>query len=440
MKAAETARSWAGPPSGRGVTLRFVALTALSLFVFSLPYENGVTIPGVGSLARIAGFLAVGVVVLTLVERGQVRLRPWSVFLSITAIYVLWNLASHFWSVEPAATITRAATLVQLAAMVWMVHQIGSDERRRDILAQAFVLGAYASIGVAIVVFVTGSQTWSRDVGGLNPNWFAIGCSFAVPVAWGLALRSRSAVTLYVNALYPAFAVFAVVLSASRGGFVTLLIALTVIPLTLGRLGLARQLLVFVLVFTGASATFLAAPQLFTGLEANIERLQSTADEIDGGTLTGRTRIWDAGFDAFFASPIVGHGYATFRHVVEPSLGRSRSAHNAFLSVAVGSGGVGLALFVTLIGVVAAGVIAVPARRLEFLVIIATLIVGMLPANLENNQSVWFLLGWLAAARPLLIVPHRVMLPRSHTEPRIVDRPAVAKAMGWTDADARTNG
>jgi O-antigen ligase len=408
MTTADTASVRAVSPARGGTTLRGLALAALVLFVFSIPYENGVTIPGIGSLARIAGFMAVGVVVLTLVERGRVRLRPASLYLALVAVYVLWNLASHFWSVEPGATMTRAATLIQLAAMVWMLHQVGSDERRRDVIAQAFVLGAYASIGVALAVFVTGAQTWSRDVGGLNPNWFAIGCSFAVPVAWGLALRARRPLWLYLNALYPAFAVFAVVLSASRGGFVTLLIALTVIPLTLGRLGLVRQLIVFVLVITAATGTFLAAPQLFAGLEANVERLQSTVDEIDGGTLTGRTVIWDAGVDAFMASPIVGHGYATFRAVVEPSLGRGRSAHNAFLSVAVGSGVIGLALFATLIGVVAVGVIAVLARRIEFLVIIATLIVGMVPANLENNKSVWFLLGWLAAARPLLLVPSRI--------------------------------
>ena len=429
-----TLRSLASP--GRfaaGVTARNVALLALSLFVFSIPYENGVTIPGVGSLARIAGFLAVGVVVLTLVERGRVHLRPASLFLAMVAVYVLWNLASHFWSVEPGATMTRAATLVQLAAMVWMLHQVGSDDRRRDVIAQAFVLGAYASIGVALAVFVSGAQTWSRDVGGLNPNWFAIGCSFAVPVAWGLALRARRPLTLYVNALYPAFAVFAVVLSASRGGFVTLLIALTVIPLTLGRLGPVRQLIVFVLVITAATGTFLAAPQLFAGLEANVERLQSTVDEIDGGTLTGRTVIWDAGVDAFMASPIVGHGYATFRAVVEPRLGQGRSAHNAFLSIAVGSGAIGLALFATLIGVVAVGVIAMPARRIEFLVIIATLIVGMIPANLENNKSVWFLLGWLAAARPLLLVPSRIART-SAARPADVGRlRAVAVAAGRRD-------
>ena len=423
-------------PRFPSVSVSDVGLAALALFVFSIPYENGITISGVGSLARIIGVVALGAVVLTVIDGRFVRLRQAAAFLVLAAIYVTWALATYFWSVAPEATITRSATLLQLAAMLWMLHQIGNTERNRDVIAQAFVLGAYSSIAVALAAYYGGAG-W-RDVGGLNPNWFAIGCSFAVPIAWGLAIKARRPVFFWVNALYPAFAVFAVVLSASRGGFVTLLVALTVIPVSLVRLGLARQLVVFVLVVGAAFGTFVSAPQVFTGLEANIERLQGTVDEIEAGTLTGRTIIWDAGVEAFLASPFVGHGYATFNRVVAPILGQGRSAHNAYLSVAVGSGVIGLALFLALIVVVTIGVVASPERRLEFLVIVATVVVAMVPANLENNKSVWFLLGWLAAARPLLIV-HHVMHPRSHTEPLIVRRPAVTKAMGVTDADARTN-
>ena len=349
-------------PRFPSVSVSDVGLAALALFVFSIPYENGITISGVGSLARIIGVVALGVVVLTVIDGRFVRLRQAAALLVLAAMYVTWALATYFWSVAPEATITRSATLLQLAAMLWMLHQIGNTERNRDVIAQAFVLGAYSSIAVALAAYYGGAG-W-RDVGGLNPNWFAIGCSFAVPIAWGLAIKARRPVFFWVNALYPAFAVFAVVLSASRGGFVTLLVALTVIPVSLVRLGLARQLVVFVLVVGAAFGTFVSAPQVFTGLEANIERLQGTVDEIEAGTLTGRTIIWDAGVEAFLASPFVGHGYATFNRVVAPILGQGRSAHNAYLSVAVGSGVIGLALFLALIVVVTIGVVASPERRL----------------------------------------------------------------------------
>ena len=134
--------------SGTGLPTRDLALLALAAFVFSMPYENGVTIPTVGYLARIVGFLAIGVVVLTLVVRGRVQLRPPSVFL-VAVAYALWALGSYFGSIVSNATMTRGVTLVQLGAMVWMVHQIGSTERRRDVLVETFVFGADAMIAVA---------------------------------------------------------------------------------------------------------------------------------------------------------------------------------------------------------------------------------------------------------------------------------------------------
>ena len=408
---------------------RDLALATLAIFVFSIPYENGVTIAGVTSVARLIGFAAVGVVVVTLVERGHVRLRAPSLFLVAVAVYALWGIVSYFWSIAPSATLTRAATLIQLAAMAWMVHQLGANERNRDLLAQAFVFGVYASISVALFTFFAGAQTGARDVGGLNPNWFAIGSSFAVPVAWGLALRARRPVLFWVNALLPAFVVFAVVISASRGGLITLLVALTVIPLSLGRLGPIRQVLVFGLVASVTVGTAVLAPRAFTGLEDNLERLQGTIDEIEGGTLTGRTIIWEAGLEAFLESPLVGNGYASFSAAVEPRLGRGRGAHNAYLSVAVGTGIIGFGLFIAVILVVVFGVLATPARRLEFLVVIAALIVGMIPANIENTKSVWFLLAWLSASRPLTVVPTRTHRHALRADPgRRLASPLAARA------------
>ncbi len=387
------------------VSTRDIALAALAVFVFSIPYENGIRIAGIGTLARLIGYGAIGVVLLASLGHARIRLRVPSLFLLAAALYVLWGLATYLWSINPSATMTRGATLVQLAAMAWMVHQVGWTQRHRDVLAQAFVLGTYASISVALIAFFTASQTGYRDVGGLNPNYFAIGCAFAVPVAWSLAVRAQRPLLFWLNALYPAFAILAVVLSASRGGFITLLVALTVIPLSLSRMGPLRQAMVFAFVAAVAGASFVAAPQVFANLERNLERLGGTVEEIEEGTLTGRTGIWEAGFEVFRESPIIGHGYATFGVATSALTGRIRAAHNAFLSVAVGAGLIGLGMFVSLLLIATVGVMRNPDRRVEYLVLLATLVVGMSPANLEHNKSVWFILSWLAAGRPLMLVP-----------------------------------
>lgn len=380
-----------------------LAVGVVAAFVFSIPYENGFTIPGVGSLARVLGVAALFVTLASLVHQQRVRLRTPSLFLLAAIAYALWGMSSFFWSIVPSVSLSGGVTLVQLVVMVWILHQLGTTERRRDIFGQAFVLGAYLTILIALVSFFGGSDRDYRDVGGINPNWFSIGAALAIPVAWGLALRASNRVLWWLNALYPAFAIVGVVMAASRGGLITTLVALTVIPLTIPRLGLVRRILVFASLTAVVASVFVFAPRIFPQLGRNLERLQGTVEEIESGTLTGRTTIWRAGLEVLWDAPIVGHGAGGFRYAVEKSLGRIRPAHNAYLSVAVASGLVGLLLFLGAQAVVLAGILANPQRRLELLVVMGTLTVAMMPANLEHTKSVWFLLAWLAAQRPILI-------------------------------------
>jgi len=383
------------------------AVAALALFVFSIPSENGVAIPGVGSLTRLIGILALGIGLIALVDRGVLRARYPSLFLVVTALLVLWTAATSFWSIAPAVTFGRIATFAQLGVLVWLIHQYATSDRRRDILFQSFVLGCYLIIAIGVATFFGSGGEGFRDVGtGFNPNGFAIVSALGIPMAWGLMLRRSFGVLRFVNAVYPVFAVVAVVLAASRGGFVTALVALMIIPLTLVKLGVLQRLAILGVVLIGAFATFAFLPQAFPALQANIERLAETDEQLLGGTLTGRTTIWRAGVDVFVSSPIVGIGVGGFNAAVAEYLGGTgRSPHNAFLSVAVGAGLVGLLLFVALFVLTFAGLVSHEHRRIEYVVLLAALLVGMMPTNSDNDKFMWFVLAMLSTVRPFVLVP-----------------------------------
>ncbi|CAN5644220.1 hypothetical protein BH23DEI1_BH23DEI1_24470 [soil metagenome] len=227
--------------------------------------------------------------------------------------------------------------------------------------------------------------------------------ALAIPMAWSLMLRNRFRVFQVLNAIYPLLALFAVVLAASRGGFLPALVALTVVPLTLARLGLVGRVLLFVAVVGSATAAFVYVPQMFPELERNLERLSETDEQLFGGTLTGRTDIWSGGVQVFLTSPIVGVGMGGFYRASAAVLDAPRSPHNAFLSVAVGSGLVGLALFVSLFAIVTIGVLRRRERRTEHLVLLAALLVGMMPTNSDNDKFVCFILATLATVRPFVL-------------------------------------
>jgi O-antigen ligase len=380
-----------------------IALWALAVFVFSIPSENGVAIAGVGSLSRLLGAFAFGMGLASLFGQGRLRFRVPSLFLVATLAFSVWGVATYFWSLAPQVTMGRIVTMAQLAVLVWLVHQVARSERDRDVLMHAFVLGCYLIIAIGVTTFVTGAGGGFRDVGNFNPNGFAIVSALGIPMAWSLLLRRSFPRMQVLHALYPLFAIVAVVLAASRGGFVTALVALAIIPLTMSRLGAWRRLALFATVALASLAAFAWVPQAFPTIEQNIARLSETDEELLGGTLTGRTNIWSAGVEAFLGDPVQGTGMGTFNQAIVPYYGRPRSPHNAFLSVAVGTGLIGLILFVALIAIVLIGVLARSERRLEYLVLLTALVVGMMPTNSDNDKFVWLILGLLASARPILI-------------------------------------
>ncbi len=406
-----------------------IALWTLALFVLSIPTENVVPIAGLGSLSRLVGIAAFGMAIVSLYDDGRLRLRTPSLFILLSMAFVVWIAATYFWSVAPNRTISLTIQFGQLVVLAWTIHQVASTQRDLDLLMQVYVVGCYVAIAHALLAGGGLSGAAFRDVGDLGINSFAREVALAIPMAWMLMVRRAFPLMQGLNLAFPLFAMLGVTLASSRGGLITALVALAVIPLTLPSLRTWQRLTLFAAVAAVAWAGFTWVPRAVPELGRSIERLAGTADELTEGTLTGRTTIWAAGSEVFATSPIVGVGMGGFGAAAQPIHGRARAvaAHNAFLSVAVGSGLIGLMLFLALFAVSIVGLMANPTRDAVYLVLLAALIVGLMPSNAENDKSTWFILAILASARPVLIhvvdhvnPRHRRQLSRSgrlHTQP-----------------------
>lgn len=386
--------------------MRRVALGLLALLVFSIPFDNGVSIPGVGSVSRMFGLAAFAGGVAALFYRGRVNIRPPSLFIALALLFVLYAMASYFWSAVPSATFSEIVTFGQLFVLSWLVWQYCRTEGETVVLMQAFVLGCFVIIGVALFTFFAAAESGFRNVGSLNPNEFAIVTALGIPMAWYLSLRVPSKRFAWLNSVYPAFAVFGVILSASRGGLLTTVIALAIIPASLPQLSRLRQLLLFAVITTISWAGFMQAPRLYPELNRNLERLSTTSEELTTGDLTSRTVIWEHGIEVFHRAPLIGHGVGTFAHLVAPRLGTFKEAHNAFLSVAVGSGLIGFVIFVAMVVTALFAVLrAEPGRRPFFVILFVALFVGMMPTNSDTDKFAWFILALLSNQRPLVLSP-----------------------------------
>jgi O-antigen ligase len=392
-----------------GTSVDLHALTAwlLGLLVFTIPFEEIVSIPMIGSTTRLVGIVVLPVAVIALATRDRLRIRLPMLFTLVAAAFVVWNLATYFWSYEPAATLRAVFTYAQLLAIVWLIAEFCHERRRMLALMQAFVLGnCVAFVITAYNVFTVTDATF-RDIGRFDPNEFATFLALGIPMV-AILLAERRGMTLHaINLIYPFIATFGVVLAASRGGLLVCLVALAAIPVAMARLTVVVRVALFAVVVAASWSSFIVAPQLFPDLDRNVERLQTTGEELTGGTLTGRRDIWRQTVTLLQDAPIIGVGSGATRYALtETDLGRGYAVHNAFLSVAAGTGAIGAVLFAGLFVIALVSVAHADRRdRPYHIVLAAALIVSTMPINSEVDKYTWFVLVLLALQRPILIGP-----------------------------------
>jgi len=185
----------------------------------------------------------------------------------------------------------------------------------------------------------------------------------------------------------------AVLLTASRGGFLAAIVALAGTGALLLRGHFRRAVAAALIVPPFLSALWFFVPR------GTLERLATIPQQLRGGDLNQRLNIWDAGWHAFTQAPFLGTGAGTF--VSAAHLAPTDTAHNTMLSVAVGGGLV--ALFVaSILVVLAARAVFETHGGLRGALLTALIVWGVtsLVATVEENRTTWLLLGVvLVAAR-----------------------------------------
>jgi O-antigen ligase len=370
------------------------AFALLWCFVFVVPWEEVVHLPGFGSVPRLVGVLACVVGVLSVVARGAIRLPSW--FHLLAALFVVWAGVSGFWTLDPEATRVRFVTYLQLAVMVWLIWEMAWSPRRRGALLGAYVLGACVAAMATIHSYLSGVSLGAQATrfAGLNanPNDLGLTLVLGLPMAWYLSLSKPRRPTAWIWQLYFPLGITAILLTASRGAALAALVALLIVPWTLGRLRFRAKAALYALAVASVAFATRFVP------EASLERIGSTRADIEAGHFGGRAVIWQSGLEVVREHPLVGVGAGAFGAAVAPILGGDAASHQAFLSILVEQGLVGLTLFLAMALAAVVSLPRLPTLERRFsIVILAALAVGGLSANWDYRKPLWFVLGVLAA-------------------------------------------
>ena len=370
------------------------AFWSLWCFVFVLPWDKFIVIPVLGSIPRLVGLVASAIGVVHVL--AQRRVRPLSWFHVYAVLFVLWSGVSAFWSMDPQATGVRFLTYLQLLVLVWLIWEIAWSPERQRALLQAYVLGvSFAAVvtlhrylsHVAIVDVTTRFTALS-----FNVNELGMTLMLGLPMAWYLSFSQPHQRLAWMWRLYIPLGVTAILLTASRGAFLAALVALAIIPWTLGRLRMRTK----VALYAFCAGMLLAAAQFVP--ETSWERIATIRSDVDAGYFGGRGAIWKAGLEVAQEHPVAGVGAGAYGAAVERTLFFGWGAHSVPLAILVENGIVGLLL---LLGAVAA--VAIPVRHLPLLqrrfsiILLLAVAVASLSGEWEDRKAFWFVIGVLAA-------------------------------------------
>ncbi len=404
-----------------------LAYALLWIFVFSMPWERLLVMPGVAIIPRVTGAAALALALLAVVMSG--RFRRWHFFHVSALLFWAWAGAIMLVTHSGERLPSKFWTFGQLLLVLWMIWELAPSERRQRGLLTAYVFGAYVAAFDTILVYRRQAEALRRfAAGGADPNDLAMVLALALPMAWYLGMTYRQPLMRWICRAYLPVAVVAIGLSGSRGGMVATTVALLFVPLSMTRLSPGRLVTAILMLGVAGGLAVAYVP------ETLVERLSTIGTEVEAGHIGGRGKLWKAGLRAFAYKPLAGYGTGHFKTAITPMLGdASQVAHNSFISVLVEQGLVGFLLYMAMLIAVFRSIMKLQVLERRFaLVLMGTLIVAMLPLTWEDRRAVWVILAILMGFSQARIAETggRARQPSPATAPPLVARARTARPLG----------
>ncbi|RYG49452.1 O-antigen ligase domain-containing protein [bacterium] len=314
--------------------MRNVSRACAIFYIIALISVN-VTFEGaLASVVRIAGIVTLGTWIMSLMETK--RIRRFSATHVFFFLFFGMHVLSLLWSKHPNETYQACYRIaLMVGALVVIYDLFVENERTAAIATQAGVIGCTIVCLLIIRNWKLGNIFIDKarfTADGLHANNAAFLCVVGIPLAWGMLINRTTPWKpfMVLNAAYPFIAMFALILTGSRGGFLEALpiVAWGLITLVRTKGGPVLLAALFFMV-SGIIAT---NPDIQNniGRVTNIEQLKQ-----DRGS--GRADLWVIAWRMFEEDPLTGKGGGSFQPTAGSRVtweGTTMGVHNAWLETA----------------------------------------------------------------------------------------------------------
>ena len=377
--------------------MRRIAWIVLVVFVFAIPWEYSLDLgEPLGNVARLAGLLLLMAAVPAVLQAKGLR-APGLLQWLVLALY-LWFCLTAFWSIDQAETLLKLRAFFQEMMVVWLVWEFAESPEDLRTLLRATVLGCWVLAALTLADFRSAAALVAEQVRfaayGQDPNDVARLLALGLPLAGLLAATEKRRSASLLAFAYLPVGFLAVLLTASRGGFLAALVALAGVAVVLLRGHRRAQRISLFALPVFLAAVWLAVPSdIFA-------RLATISEQLRGGDLNQRLNIWSLGWRAFVYAPVFGSGMGTF--VAATGLSSIDTAHNTILAILVGGGLCGLFLCVAIVLVTVRAAFETGGRvRIAFGAALLSWLVSAQVATVEESRFTWLLIALVALAARL---------------------------------------
>ena len=369
--------------------MRKITCISSVALLFLVPWEDSISSLGLGSLARIMGFVVAGFWLATILIEGKFR-KP-HLFHALVLFFFLWNFVSIFWSLDIESTLQRIKTYDQIFLLMLIYWDI--FQTPKDLMAglQAYVFGAYVLVSGTIYNYIVGNVAVAYEgrysATGVNAVDLALILMIGLPIAMQLffaAGNDKKGIFLKViNLVYLPLSIFSIILTGSRTSLVAI-IPFAIFVIVTQQIKLDRKIFIFFILLVSFLVLFPFIPQ------SVISRLGTFGNSVGEGDLGGRLNLWREAIAVFDKHLILGIGSGA----IDSSIGSA--VHNTFISVAAETGFIGFALFLSLLGIVAYQAFSLPGGKSGlWIVIFLTWAIGVLSLSWEFRKLTWLLLNFV---------------------------------------------
>jgi O-antigen ligase len=397
------------PRAAVGEALDWIAYVILCAFVATIPWGESLEIVDGIFLAPWVGLLAFGVAFLRWVVIRRAR-KPSLLHYSMLAL-IGWTALSALWTVDWDSTASRIGTFAQLLAFVWLIWELAGTERRVRGLLLAYVFGCLIASGITLYNYATGYtaaqlagggvivggiavgkwDTSRYSVYGLNENDLGLMLALSIPIIFYLLASSKSTKVKVICWLQFVVGITAILLTASRGALLSVVVGLMMYPLVFLRLTRWQR---------GLSLTACAVLLLCAALvvpPSSWARIVEVRSELSGGTLSHRTTIWAAGMETFRDHALVGVGAGAYGASILKTVDLPFVAHNTFLSVLVELGVIGMLLLLVMLASMFYSAVRMEyLERCLWITLLLAWAAGVSALTWDYRKPTWLLFGLLA--------------------------------------------